>query len=225
LRRSIVLANDRSRHNREARLDGRTMRKLQANDDGVIGKERVVHSDQDLTKMDSTINQCQLLCTQMAADCSKLQQQYGGMCTAHAPNAKLHVCCAGLATSLIRKLPPLPNSASKFPRFVGPYHEYRLKLASIKARKRNFKKVTLQRRYNEILERSSRYRNRDRNWQHMGNSVGVSQPAGYQAGRQRPSTSSRIAQNAMRAVNNRPALHNRNRGHRPNICRPANRND
>ena len=133
------------------------------------------------------------------------------------------LCALGTETSLIRQLPPL--GSSRWPRFVGHYHEARLRLASLKARKKNFKKVTLQRRYQDTLEKAARYRNRERNWQFMGDNVSINQVAGYQAGKRRPSNSQRIAQSMSRAANNRPGFCPRSQGHRRNSCRPMSRND
>ena len=78
LRKTILVTEDRSRHNKAARLDGGTMRKLEANDDGIVGKERVVHSSEDLIKLDQTQLQCAELCKQLMADCYLSAVTYGG---------------------------------------------------------------------------------------------------------------------------------------------------
>ena len=98
-------------------------------------------------------------------------------------------------------------------------------LRSSQARRRSFKDVTLLRRYDDIAEKATRYRDRSRSWNFLGDNVSVSQPAGYQAGRHRPSTSRRIAANLVRAAANRPSFQARNKGHRRTTCRPAARNN
>jgi hypothetical protein len=108
---------------------------------------------------------------------------------------------------------------------VGHYHEDRERLRSQKHRCSNFKEVTLKRQYDEILDRSKRYRNRQENWNFLGDQVGIRAPAPYQAGRYRPSTSARIAAARSRAAQNRPAFCPRNKGHRRNQCRPQSRNN
>jgi hypothetical protein len=54
------------------------MRKLQANENGVVGEERVVFNDKDLNKLDQTQLQCAELCKQMLADCQHSLDTHGG---------------------------------------------------------------------------------------------------------------------------------------------------
>ena len=135
------------------------------------------------------------------------------------------MCGALLAGGgLIERLPPLVNSASKFPRFVGPYHKEIQILRGLKARNRNFKKVVQRRTYLDILDKSKRYRGRQQCWNALGAHVSINQAASYMAGRHRPSTSQRISAAWDRARARQPAGIPRNQGHRRARANPNNSN-
>ena len=167
-------------------------------------------SDKPLTKLDQSQSQCQLLVKQSIAKCQAVLEAYGG---ADKP--------------LWTQLPPLPNSASKFPRFVGPQHEERQQLKLVKAKQKNFKQVLQRRSYPNLstIEKSQRYRGRNDNWVALGKTVGLNTRSILPSGSNRKSTAKRIAESRRRLAERRPHMRERYKGDRPRACPPAQRNN
>ena len=92
LRRTLLLAADRQRHLNQERLDKDTMRTLKPNEHGIVGKERAIHADKDLRKLDQSELQCSKLMEQMHADCSAALQRHGGELSIQTPACEALWC-------------------------------------------------------------------------------------------------------------------------------------
>jgi hypothetical protein len=230
LRRTEMLYEDRQRHNRAARLapEMRTLEVIsqpppppisvwgtspvlwcvQANEHGIVGECRAIDAGKPLTKLDRTQRQCGLLSRQAMQRADTTLEQHGGT-----------------AAPLWKKLPPLPNSASKWPRYVGPMHKHRCQLLKVKKKQSNFKKLVQRRRYKTVAEKSTRYRDRNQNYVALGACVNINDKSALPSGRNRKSVAQRIRESKRRLQERQPAFRDRSRGQRRRACPPGQRND
>ena len=131
----------------------------------------------------------------------------------------------GLSAPLWRKLPPLPSSSSRLPRYVGPLHKHRVQLLHVRRKQANFKKLIQKKRYASVVEKAARYRDRNHNYVALGACVNINDKSALPSGRNRMSIAQRIRESRRRLKERQPPHMDRSKGHRPRPCRPANRND